>query len=220
MSRKSSQRKRKKCIIVFAEDETDQNVLRELMSALRPDLSAAIVTRRHSPVLINDVEASAIPGRIASITALIDAEKVTADVVGVFVHEDADNFPPHDVKLAEKIETSYAEAGYAVVAVTPSWETEAWMFLWPKAVAAYRPKWHPLDDRPRDVSMIRDAKEALRRDLRPKGKRAKTNPVPDYRTTDAAEIARKVRELDLARSPVGKSDSYVRFSAAVDGLSA
>jgi len=73
--------------------------------------------------------------------------------------------------------------------------------------AARRPS--PID-RPylgRDVGKIVNAKEELRRALRPAGARRS----PDYRESDAPLVATAVRELHLASFPGGRSDSYQMF---------
>lgn len=209
MKGQRSRRSRARRILIFGEDENDTKLLSELLVALRPEFQGLIKPFRRPPVLIKDAAARRIPDRVEAINALIAAEMTSAEVVCVFAHEDCDDFEPAHEALAEKIERAFGEAGYHVHAVTPAWETEAWLFLWPDAVAAHRPSWASLDPyRGRDVGKIANAKETLRRALRPAGK---SNRVRDYRESDAPEVARIVRQLNLANTPGGHSASYDRF---------
>lgn len=201
-------------ILIFGEDENDTKFLSELMVALCPELAGRTKPFRRPPILIKDADSRKVPSRVQAIVDLIEAERQTAEVLCVFAHEDCDDFGPAHEALAKKIEEGFAAAGHHVHAVTPAWETEAWIFLWPEAVAAYRSKWASLDSyRGRDTGQIKDAKEALMRGLRSSGKNS--SAVRDYRESDAPEIAKKVREMGLATSPKGKNASYDRFRRLV-----
>lgn len=210
---KSGKKKGKK-ILVFGEDENDTKTIAELLGALCPEAIGIILPFRRPPILFKDAATRDLPSRVEVIASLIEAERTQWDVICVFAHEDCDDFEPAHDALGQKIESAFAEAGYQVHAVTPAWETEAWLFLWPEAVAAHRAGWRSLDRfRGRDVGRIKDAKEELRRALRPIGKGA-GNPR-EYRESDAPAIAAKVREMGLADSPGGRSASYSRFVETV-----
>jgi hypothetical protein len=207
-------RKASRKVLIFGEDETDTKLLSELLLALCPVLDGIVYPFRRPPVLIRDAAASVIPDRVSRLTALIDAEMATSDVICVFAHEDCDAVEPAHETLSQKIEESFRQAGYHVHAVTPAWESEAWLFLWPEAVRAYRPNWRSLRRyEGRNVGLIADAKGELTRALRPQGQRR--GRVRDYRETDAPEIAWHVRDLNLAETPRARSASYEQFRARV-----
>jgi hypothetical protein len=197
---------------VFGEDENDTKVIQELLIALCPEFERMIKVFRKPPILMKDCDSSKLPDRVEIIRRLIDAEQTTSDVICVFAHEDCDNVEPAHLELAKRIEDGFSAAGYHVHAVTPAWEMEAWLFLWPEAVAAFRPSWRSLDRyRGRNVGRIQNAKEELARSVRPVGRAA--SRAREYRESDAPIIARRIREMGLADSPAGQSDSYDMFRA-------
>jgi hypothetical protein len=199
-------------VLIFGEDANDTKVIAELLVALFPELEGKTKPLRKPPILIKDAASRDVPDRVDVIIGLIDAEMTTADVICVFAHEDCDAVEPAHLALADKIESAFSSCGRHVHAVTPAWEMEAWLLLWPAAFSKYRPRWAPIDKyKGRDVGKIGNAKQELTHALRPSGK---GHTVPDYRESDAPEIARIVRESGWARSPAGRSDSYRRFMAA------
>ena len=215
MKAKPASRARPRRVLVFGEDENDTKFLAELLVALCPELLGKVKAFRRPPVLLKATDSRQVPGRVARIASLVAAERTTADVLCIFAHEDCDAVEPAHESLALKIETAFAAAGCHVHAVTPAWETESWLFLWPEAVATYRRGWASLEKyRGRDVGRIVDAKEVLTRALRPPGNRGQSG-TRDYRESDAPEIAKRIAELGLAATPGGKSGSYDRFRESV-----
>jgi hypothetical protein len=215
MTRGSQARPGQRRILVFGEDPTDSELIRELIVALCPQAEGLVKIRRKPQVLIKNARPGAqVRSRADAIKAVVSAERADAEIICVFAHEDCDKVEPASDDLARRIEDALRDIGCPVHAVTPAWETEAWLFLWPAAVGAYRPKWQALPSAPHDTGQIRNAKEELRRVLRPSA--ASGTKVPDYQTTDAPVIAAKVRELGLARKPTGTSASYDRFCRSVD----
>ena len=205
--------RRSQRVLVFGEHENDTKLIQELLIALCPDLEGKVRAFRKPPILVRDCHVDQIPDRIDVICRLIDAEHAINDVICVFAHEDCDAIHPAHVEVTRKIEASFADLGYHVHAVTPAWETESWLFLWPSAIADYRPSWRSIDKYiGRDVGRIHNAKEELRRALRPPGKAVQHR---EYRESDAPLIAKKVRELRLADSPQARSASYDSFRERV-----
>lgn len=197
-------------ILVFGEDENDTKVIATLIRAACPSLEASIKTFRRPPVLVRDAKPQQLPDRVAQIAALIDAETVDSDVLAVFLHEDCDAVEPAHVALASKIEAAFNKFGYEVIGVAPAWETEAWLFQWPNAVAAHRSKWRSLASyRGRNVGLIVDAKEELIRALRPSGSAG--GAVRDYRESDAPAIALQSVMSEEALAPAARSASFSAF---------
>lgn len=204
-----------KKVLVFGESENDTRVIEELIVALCPGLANRVKSFRNPPILIKDASVRSVPDRVQIIVALIRAESLSANVLCVFAHEDCDDVEPAHEALSLKIEEAFARRGHHVHAVTPAWETEAWLLLWPDALAAYRPKWHSTDSfKGRDIGQIVDAKETMIRALRPSG--SNKGRVRDYRESDAPGIAKLVRSLELARIPAARSRSYARFREHVE----
>lgn len=87
--------------------------------------------------------------------------------------------------------------------------------MWPDAVAAHRGCWRPLPDRTgKRVDRIENAKETLRREVRPT---TKIN-YPEYSETDGPLIAEKIVALAQINKPKGVSISYARFMKQVNDL--
>lgn len=201
-------------VLVYGEDRNDTRALKELIEALCPALAGRVVAVPDPPVLIKGAHARDVPDRAKRIAALVRAERVKHDVVCVFAHEDCDDVEPAHVSLIDKIERAFAAVNVSVHAVAPAWELEAWLFLWPDVVSQYRPSWRRPDDYVgKSVGLATDAKEKFRRAVRSRDKRSTAR---DYRESDAPEIMRLVAQTGVARQPMAKSDSYLRFVSRVD----
>jgi hypothetical protein len=200
---------RRTVVLVFGEDDNDRESIRILLGALRPDLAERIQTRRHPLVLIKSANLEDVPDRAQQIAKVVAIERVKNDVGCVFAHEDCDEVEPAHDKVAAKIESALKSAGCDAHAVTPAWEMEAWWFLFPDAVQAASPSWRRPDDHVgKHVGKIRNAKEELKRRVKPPG--AKPG-FRGYQESDAPKIAAQVCALGLAEKPQATSDSYARF---------
>lgn len=209
-------------ILAFGESPNDTHALRELTAALRPDLPPAVP--RQTPIILRKhIKPRTKRGMADRIAAVVRAEAVTREVVAVLAHRDLDAREPRDdasgphdneADLHRTI-TAAVPGGCAVIPVVCAWEMEAWWFLWPEQVAAHRPSWRrlPVHDNQR-VDRIGDAKETLKRALRPKTHRH----IPDFTESDGPRIAARVREARAARSPRGVAVAYQRLIAALDAL--
>jgi hypothetical protein len=200
-------------VLIFGEDENDREALKELIVALCPELEARVETRPRPLVLLKDVSPAEIPNRARQIADVVAAERVRKNVRCVFAHHDCDDVEPAHEAVSRRIEEALARAGCPTHAVAPAWELEAWWFMWPSAVKAYQSSWNiPKKYRGIKVGLIVDAKEEFRRGVRSAGKQKGR----EYRESDSPLIAKKVREMGLARNPEAQSSSYERFVASVD----
>jgi hypothetical protein len=194
-------------VLVFGEDDHDRECIRVLLEGLRPDLRRRVQKRRQPLVLIKDANPTDVPDRAKRIALAVSAER--NPVASIFAHEDCDAVEPAHERVAAKIEAALRAAGLEAHAVAPAWEMEAWWFLWPDAVKAAFPSWRAPDDHVgRNVGMIRNAKEELRRRVTPRDAR---RAFIGYRESDAPAIAAKVVALGLLHTPKATSDSYSRF---------
>jgi hypothetical protein len=199
--------KKPNTILIFGENDNDCHALKNLVEALRPSL-ARIETRRRPIILSKDAHVSKRDDTCREIAKLVAAQNVVCEVVSVIAHRDCDAVEPaHEPNRDSLLADMRGLALPRPVAATPAFEMEAWWFLWPQALAATRACWSTV--RPHgNVGRIVDAKEKLRRELRPKSGDAK---CPDYTESDSRKIAENVRLLGIAGHPQGKSDSFADF---------
>ena len=81
--------------------------------------------------------------------------------------------------------------------------------LFPDALHATRGCWRSVNYGSKNVGIIANSKERLRRDLRPK---KNANECPDYIERDSVKLASKVLELQIDMSLMQpKSDSSTHF---------
>lgn len=207
----ASGRRRAPVGLVFCEDENDAYALRNLAGAIRADLPRIDYCRRPL-ILIRDRKRAEERKRNASLVqAAVRARQVVAEVKFVIAHQDCDDFEPAHIELAKSIEDELVGAGLAnVVSVAPAWETEAWWYLWPDAVAAVNKRWRRLN-RTGNHGLIKDAKESLRRDLRAEGAR-------DYEESDSRAISSNVRSMGLVDLKVGASQSFEDYATKIKAL--
>lgn len=200
-----------KIILVFGEDENDRRSLVEVVRGLRPDLSdVRIETRRNPVVHYKDGDLPKTKRKVAEqISALVRAEQQHRTVVAVVAHQDCDALEPAHENLAANLERDLSALGVPnPIAATPAWEIETWWMLFPDALAAVRKCWRSFGATARNVGMIQDAKEHLRRALRPASGRS----CPDYAESDSISIASKARELGLlSQATTATSNSYADF---------
>jgi hypothetical protein len=198
-------------VLVFGEDETDRRALKALIQAVRPD-SPRVETRRSPLVLVKGRARAEQRKNAAEIARVVRADQVRRDVRLVVAHEDADDVEPAHAPLAAAIEAGLTRQGIPCVAAVPAWEIEAWWYLWPTALLSVNSKWLHPNRSGKKVGLVRDAKEQLIRDLRPKG----GAPTRDYQETDGPRVAEEVRRLKIVRTPNALSDSFRRFLQGLD----
>lgn len=203
--------RRQKLVLVFGEDETDRGAVKELIFGLRPNFSGKIKTVRQPPVYSKDINRKSARSHVRRMCGVIAAEQATADVVAVFVHRDCDAPEPAHHQQSAELQGEFGACGYSVLAVTPAWELESWLFLWPDAVAPHRPSWNRVHRYSgQHVGLIPNAKEEFRRAVRSPGMKGR-----DYRPSDAPAIAEQARRLGIVGSPRARSDSFACFRRAV-----
>jgi hypothetical protein len=201
-------RTRLKKILIFGEDQNDTTAIAHLLNGLLGQRTISVEPRRRPPVLIRDATTEQLASRVLPVVRLVKAAEADAEVVALIVHEDCDAMEPAHDELARKIEAALAHTGVVVIAATPAWETESWLMQWPQAFSEYRPAWRSIEKyNGRRVGLIRNAKEDLRRSLRPNN----AGTIRDYRESDAPLLAEIVSIKGWADSPLARSDSYDAF---------
>jgi hypothetical protein len=126
-------------VLVIGESPNGTKTIAELIQSLCPRLERRVDCLRTPPVHVKDAPLTELPSRSSKALDAIRAAASQHDVQCVFVHEDCDAVEPAHEALSERIEGALNGYGYRVCAVTPAWETEPWLLLWPTALAKYRP---------------------------------------------------------------------------------
>lgn len=198
--------------MVFGEDENDRSALAELVRALVPSAPPARTIRKPL-VLMKDRAEAERRKNASSIARQVAAQSAAFEVRLVVAHQDCDDYEPAHVALAETIESQLDGTGVPVVAATPAWETEAWWYQWPEAVLQVNRRWRDPNRRGTRIGKLQDAKETLRRDLRPK-----SGTTRDYRESDGPAIARHVRELGIVDERRVQSASFDRLADRVRAI--
>src|SRR6266404_1416949 len=111
------------CILVFGESDNDQEALRHLMRALRPDFPK--VEKRRTPlVLVRGRKEADADENITKIADVVRAESARHDVKLVVAHQDCDIVEPAHEPLASQIEGAFAKLGINSIAAAPAFEIE------------------------------------------------------------------------------------------------
>lgn len=205
-------REKSPLVMVFGEDDNDRSSIKYLIRALAPQCPT-IRTYAKPLVLVRNRAAAEQRKNAGDIHRVVAAAQVMHKVEAVFAHEDCDAVEPAHVALSDQIEQQLLDQGVPnPCAVTPAWELEAWWFLWPDAVQKVNRNWRRLNRDGSAVGLIVDAKETLRRDLRPQGK---GNSTSDYQESDSPTIAKFVHDDGLIGDRKATSQSFDRFMSRV-----
>lgn len=196
-------------LLVFGENDNDREVLCQLVRALRPDTTARLEKRRDPVIVTKDRDQAKRKKQANTVALQIQRDSTRFDVKAVLIHEDCDAVEPAHEALAQKIEGDHESDAIPVIAATPAWETEAWLFLWPDAAPMHVKSWARPARKGKRVGLIVNAKEEYRKAVRPAGDKT----ARAYEESDAPKIVQKAREADLINKPDAKSDSYERFRA-------
>ncbi len=194
-------------VLVFGEYPNDTHSIAELVRCVRGDLE--VKCRREPIILDRNAARDKRIRNFSRVAAVVRAEP--KPVRAVVVHRDCDAVEPAHVRESDRIEnearSAFGDVDVTVVPATPAFELEAWWYLFPDAVAAYRPKWRRLNRDGKEVGKIVNAKETLVRDLRP----SEPSRVRDYTESDAPQIAKRVKDLNICETPRAKSASFDLF---------
>lgn len=218
-------------ILIFGESITDTKAISHLVRGLRPDLPTP--APRHRPIILDRSSNQRKRKSVADdIARLAKAELIAGrNIKSIIIHRDHDKIETddnidawapngsgsHGDVLSQDIQQALKDhkVSAAPIAIVVAFELESWWLMWPDAVAAHRGCWRPLPDRTgKRVDRIENAKETLRREVRPT---TKIN-YPEYSETDGPLIAEKIVALAQINKPKGVSISYARFMKQVNDL--
>ena len=155
----------------------------------------------------NDV---ALRERINKLAGSVRAKGVRerATVQCVFIHEDFDETDSTQrANVRGRVQEALGREITRVYYVLATWEVEAWFLMFPDALAEFASSWSvPTRYLGADTGRIRDPKRVMKREVAKAG--------PEYRESDAPDIAGMITDLDLQRSPTGRNGSYNEFLAS------
>ncbi|WP_444947126.1 hypothetical protein [Micromonospora ureilytica] len=209
------QRQQPKTVVILGEDDNDRKTIAVLVAALRRDISRSDLKPLRKPMaLVRNVPPSRLPSHADRVSALLRALNVATPIRCVLMHEDADDVEPAHEALISKIEDCYRSLPWPVLPVVPAWEMETWWFLFPEAVRQVRSSWQPPRQYAgRDVGQIRNAKEQLKKALRPAGARP---TFQSYVEADSVLIAEKIVSTGQLSPPwFARSRSWQSFLDAI-----
>ena len=128
-----------------------------------------------------------------------------AAVQCVFVHEDFDETDSTQrTKVRRRIQEALDREITGVYYVLATWEVEAWFLMFPDALAGFALSWSvPSRYLGVDTGRIRDPKRVMKREVAKAG--------PEYRESEAPDIAEMIVDLGLQRAPAGQNRSYSEF---------
>ncbi|WP_460400085.1 hypothetical protein [Actinophytocola sediminis] len=124
----------------------------------------------------------------------------------MFVHEDFDACDGHDLvttreRVQQELEKQFDTAHYVLAA----WEMEAWLLLFPDALAKVATGWRvPQKYLMRDTGRLADPKRILMTQVSRSARR--------YRESDAPRVIEKVVSLGQHTTPVGSNRTWDWFT--------
>jgi hypothetical protein len=179
-----------------------------LLEAFCPDMQGRIVEISDSVRLRLATDATlAERAHVLAKKVRARAARERGDVACVFVHEDSDAVDSERQETIRKrvqaaLERALGRAHY----VLSIGEIEAWLLLFPDALAAYVSSWTlPSKYQNKDTGMLKDPKRILGQDLG-------TSSRP-YRESDAPRIFEKALSLGSTEGPRGRNRSWEQFRA-------
>ncbi|WP_246264275.1 hypothetical protein [Acrocarpospora pleiomorpha] len=193
-------------VVLVGEDSNDRRCLRTLLEEHCPDMRGRLVEINPS-MKFWAAGNERLDERVDRLRKLVNARAARegAEVACVFVHEDLDRADSSEYPvLRERVEKAMNKALGSAHYVLAVWETEAWLLLFPDALAAFVANWQlPARYRGRDTGRLSDPKRILMNEVSRSGRR--------YRESDAPEIFEKAREMRLLAHPVGSNRSWTQL---------
>jgi hypothetical protein len=199
---------KKPIIVLVGESANDRAVMRVLFEAFCPASKGRIV-QLDGKFPLRAADDTNLSSRVDHLVRLVNARAARegAAAACVLVHEDLDATDSEEYDAVHKrvqdaLTRAFQDAHYALAV----WETEAWLLLFPRALAAFASAWTvPAQYRGKDTGKIQDPKRVLRHSVSKSG--------PRYRESDAPSIAERAVQLGLHNAPAGTNRSYDAFRA-------
>lgn len=199
---------RKPVIVLAGEDDNDRKVMRYLLEAFCPAMTGRLVEIKDK-VRLRQATGENLRARVEVIVgkARARAAREAADCAGIFIHEDFDGCESaNSASVRQRVQKALDSCGIPSRYVLAAWEIEAWLLLFPDALADLHSGWKvPARYRGRDTGLIADPKAVLQREL---GKASVR-----YRESDAPAVVAAAIRKGLHENPSGKNVSFSAFRA-------
>ncbi|GGP42492.1 hypothetical protein [Saccharothrix coeruleofusca] len=204
----------KKPVIVLAgEDGNDRHCLRIVLEAGHPDARGRLV-EINEQVRLRQASPQNLADRVDKLVRLAEARaaRERAPIGAFFVHEDFDAIDsPDRAQVRDRVQGALTRRMPNACYVLATWEVEAWLLLFPQAVAATCSSWQvPKKYLGRDTAKVHDPKQVMAREVSRGG--------PRYRESDATRIFAKAAELQELSSPAGTNVSWQELGAHITSL--
>lgn len=190
-------------VVLAGEDSNDRKSLRILLEEFCPRMRGRLV-EINSPVRLRMAGPDTLSARVAALAKKARARAVRedADLACVFVHEDLDG-PDGAGYLAahHRVQEALAnELGTAHYVLSVA-EMEAWLLLFPDALAGIASSWKvPKQYRDRDTGRFNDPKKIMMNSV--------SGPARRYRESDAPDVFAKALALNRLHQPEGTNRSW------------
>ena len=198
-------------IAIAGEGDNDRKVLEHLLKALLPGPRPTFVPIRKHTALATAKKY--LEPRVDELRRLAQAAAAgqKGTLAGIVVHVDFDaavneRYREARTRITGELRRTAGPDVQTALALAVS-EIEGWLMLFPDAFPKTRNKWRiPPAECRRDLAMIHDAKEHLKRLL----------PQPRYRESDASLVMAKAVEAGLVtHRPSGRNRSFTDFTDAL-----
>jgi hypothetical protein len=201
---------RKPIIVLAGESGNERMIMRILLEACCPQAKGRIV-EVNDGIRLREAGDEKLAARVQQLARSVRARaaREQASVACVFIHEDLDDVDSEKcIKIHARVQQALEhELGHSHY-VLATWEVEAWLLLFPEALADFADSWSvPAKYQGADTGMIHDPKRVLRQQVSKAG--------PKYRESDAPGITERAVALGLHMKPTGTNRSYSRFRADV-----
>ncbi|GAB2971609.1 hypothetical protein GCM10027184_21310 [Saccharothrix stipae] len=188
--------------------------MRIAIEARYPDARGRIV-EINEQVRLRQANGQNLVDRVTKLVRLADARaaREKAKIAAFFVHEDFDAVDsPERAATRRRVQQALSARLDGAHYVLATWEIEAWLLLFPRAVSATHPSWTiPKKYRGRDTAKVHDPKQVMAREVSRSGGRR-------YRESDAPMILDKAVELEESTTPSGTNISWLELQTDIDSL--
>lgn len=202
---------RRPVVVVAGESRNDRKSLRILLQEFCPEMEGRVV-EINDAIHLHAASDGTLAERVGDLarSARARAAREQSELACVFVHEDldiqdGDRYPAARDRVQKALTSALRRAHY-VLSVE---EMEAWLLLFPAALAGLVSSWSiPKQYLNRDTGSMGDPKGILTREVSSRERR--------YRESDAPDVFAKAATLSCLDDPKGRNRSWTQLRTDVD----
>lgn len=199
---------RKPVVVLAGEDANDRDTLRTVLEAMCPEMRGRLVEIRDS-VRLREATGQVLRDRLSVLywKALARARREDAELACLFIHEDWDGVDGQGRDSAyQRVERELLALSSRAHYVLATWEVEAWLLLFPRAVVRVLGGRVPGSYRGRDTGLLTNPKKLLKREFR---------AGREYQESDSAQILQAAADVGCIANPVGQNGSWKQLQEHV-----